>query len=74
MSPHRRRRIRGAGLIAAVAATLAPAAASAADFTVTTFADPPPDACAPADCSLREAIIAANAAPGPDRILLTAGT
>lgn len=34
----------------------------------------PPGSCAPDDCSLREAVIAANAAAGPDRIILGAGT
>ncbi len=48
--------------------------ASAADFGVTRFDDPPPDGCAVGDCSLREAIIDANAAPGPDAISLDTGT
>lgn len=45
----------------------------AADFTVTRFDDPVPGACAPADCSLREALLAANALAGNDRVLLAAG-
>ncbi len=57
---------------AAILATAVPA--SAAVFTPTRFDDPVPDACAPADCSLREAIRAANAAAGPDTIPLQAGT
>ena len=72
--PRRCRRVWSAGVIAAAIAAVAPASATAADFTVTTFADPPPGACAPADCSLREAVIAANAAAGPDRIVLGAGS
>jgi CSLREA domain-containing protein len=47
--------------------------AAAASFTVTRFDDPPPDGCAPADCSLREAVLAANASPGPDSISVPAG-
>lgn len=46
----------------------------AAPFTVTRTDDPPPDGCAPADCSLREAIVAANSDPDPDTITLPAGT
>ncbi|MEZ4862432.1 MAG: Ig-like domain repeat protein [Caldilineaceae bacterium] len=50
-----------------------PQAAWAATFTVTKPADTNDGACN-ADCSLREAIIAANAAPGADVITLPAGT
>lgn len=46
----------------------------AATFTVTRLDDPLPNGCSPADCSLREAMIAANANPGTDRIVLAAGT
>ena len=46
----------------------------AADFTPTRFDDPVPDASCPGDCSLREAIIAANASGTADRILLPEGT
>jgi CSLREA domain-containing protein len=61
--------------IAIVLTTIgATAPAQAAPFTVTRLDDPVPDACAPNDCSLREAIIAANAAPGADSITLEAGT
>ena len=45
----------------------------AATFTVTRFDDPPPGSCAQGDCSLREAIIAANGSPG-STIVLSAGT
>ncbi len=48
--------------------------AAATGFEVTRFDDPAPDGCAPGDCSLREAIIDANTAPGPDAILLGPGT
>ncbi|MBK8268691.1 MAG: hypothetical protein IPK83_10485 [Planctomycetes bacterium] len=46
----------------------------AAEFVVTRTDDPAPDGCAPGDCSLREAVIAANAAAGADTITLPAGT
>lgn len=48
--------------------------AHAAVFTVTRFDDPAPDGCAPADCSLREAIIDANGNGQADTINLPAGT
>ncbi len=48
--------------------------ARASSIAVTRFDDPAPDACAPDDCSLREAIISANASPGPDDIVLLSGT
>ncbi|HEX5035757.1 MAG TPA: CSLREA domain-containing protein, partial [bacterium] len=47
--------------------------AEAATFTVTKTADTADGAC-DADCSLREAVIAANAAPGGDSINLPFGT
>ena len=50
----------------------APLAASAADLTVTTFADDYDGECSPTHCSLREAISAANAMPEA-RIVLQAG-
>jgi len=43
-------------------------------FTVTRTDDPPPDGCQPGDCSLREAIIAANNLLNPSTIGLPAGT
>src|SRR5215216_4717200 len=54
------------------AAGAAPAA-YAATYSVTKTADTAVGAC-DSDCSLREAIIAANAAPGADTITLPAGT
>ncbi|MBK9711279.1 MAG: Ig-like domain repeat protein [Kouleothrix sp.] len=54
-------------------AALPPGAALAATFTVTKTADTNDGAC-DADCSLREAIVAANAAAGADVITLPAGT
>ena len=63
---------------ATVAFTLLPASsASAAIFTVDRFDDPFPDqVCSESvanDCSLRDAVMAANASPGPDAIVLPAG-
>jgi CSLREA domain-containing protein len=43
-------------------------------YTPTKFTDSADGVCDVTDCSLREAIIAANAAPGPDIIELAAGT
>ncbi|MCX7556453.1 hypothetical protein OS187_06410 [Xanthomonadaceae bacterium JHOS43] len=56
-----------------LAALLLSPCAYAADFVVTRTDDPVPNGCAPTDCSLREALIAANAIEGNDRILLAAG-
>ena len=39
-------------------------------FRVTRTGDPPPNACKPRDCSLREAVIAANEALEQDTIRL----
>lgn len=55
-----------------VAAQLA-APLAAADFVVTRYDDPVPGACLADDCSLREALIAANAGSDLDRIVLSAG-
>ncbi len=49
-------------------------AASATDYHVTTYADPVPDFCVTIDCSLREAVRAANQGGSADRIFLSAGT
>ena len=45
-----------------------------ATFDVTRMDDPAPNGCAVGDCSLREAILAANAAGGADIINLPTGT
>jgi CSLREA domain-containing protein len=50
------------------------AVAGSTSFTPTRFDDPIPDGCVPTDCSLREAIIAANAASGETLISLQPGT
>ncbi len=66
--------MRGVG-VGVVAFLFAAAAAPlrAATFVVTTTADSDDGAC-DAACSLREAIVAANAAPGADRVVLPSGT
>ena len=48
--------------------------AYATSYTVTRADDPAPGGCTPTDCSLREAVIAANTNPGPDTITLPADT
>src|SRR5207253_7588365 len=48
--------------------------ATAATFVVTTTADTNDGACTVVLCSLRDAVIAANASPGADIITLPAGT
>jgi CSLREA domain-containing protein len=47
---------------------------SGATFVVTRFDDRNSGSCNPGDCSLREAVIAANTQPGADVILLPGGT
>lgn len=59
-----------AGLFAIIA--FAPTC-EAASFQVTRFDDPVPDGCAVDDCSLREAVLAANALPGADTVRLWSG-
>jgi CSLREA domain-containing protein len=53
-----------------LAAVVAPTA-SADFYAATKHGDHAPDGCTKSDCTLREAILAANANPGRDRILLT---
>jgi CSLREA domain-containing protein len=48
--------------------------AQASSFTVTKPGDTNDGSCTPADCSLREAVIAANGHSGPDTITVPAGT
>jgi predicted outer membrane repeat protein len=61
-----------AGCLAAVALLGIPSAASAVTFRPTRTDDPPPNGCKKKDCSLRDAVIAANAAQG-GMILLRPG-
>ncbi|MDQ3093440.1 MAG: hypothetical protein M3R46_17645, partial [Actinomycetota bacterium] len=49
------------------------ASANHADFNVTRFDDPAPDGCLVNGCSLREAIIAAEANPNPSTVHVPAG-
>jgi len=55
------------------AGAIGPATAQGA-LAVTRTDDPPPDGCAAADCSLREAVVAANAVGGPDTVVVPPGT
>lgn len=50
------------------------ASAVTADFIPTRFDDPAPDGCQPTDCSLREAIVAAETTPGANTVHIPAGT
>jgi CSLREA domain-containing protein len=54
--------------------SLALGPAHAATFTVTRLDDPAPNGCLAGDCSLREAVAAANALPGSDTVVLGSGT
>jgi CSLREA domain-containing protein len=60
-------------LLTVLALIVAPTPVRAATFTVTKTADTNDGVC-DADCSLREAILAANAAPDADTITVPAGT
>lgn len=53
---------------------VASAPAAAATFKPSRFNDPRPDGCKPSDCSVREAVIAANKRSGRDTIRLAKGT
>jgi CSLREA domain-containing protein len=65
-------RIRTGVALAASVALAAAANAHAATFTVTRLDDPAPGTC-DSDCSLREAVLAANAGSGGDTIVLPVG-
>lgn len=72
-----RRLLRAFLMIGLLAVWMPLQAASTWAFTIYTVSradDPVPDSCLPGDCSLREAIRAANAVPGADLIVLPAGT
>jgi CSLREA domain-containing protein len=56
--------------LAAMAAVLAPQVAFAKTYTVTRTNDPAPGACQANNCSLREAVLAANAHAGSDKVVL----
>lgn len=70
-------RMRSAAAVCALAASLVvivDAPARAAEFTVTRLDDPTPNGCLVEDCSLREAVLAANASSGADVIRMPSGT
>lgn len=64
---------RGA-VLALLPLALGSSPAVADEFVPTRFNDPPPNGCKPSDCSLREAIKAANNHGGPDKVTLSRGT
>lgn len=70
-SRNRRWALAGLGVCVCLAA---PASAAGATFEPTRKDDPEPGACKPNDCSLREALKAANASGSADKILLKGGT
>ena len=65
-------RVAWSAVMAVGMSLLAAPPANAATFTVTKTADTADGSCN-ADCSLREAVIAANDAPGPDTVVVPAG-
>jgi len=67
------RRLAGVLWLAVVVPALLPVPARAATFTITRTDDPAPDGCSASDCSLREAIVTANTAAGPDTIVVPPG-
>jgi hypothetical protein len=69
-APVRRWGIRIAGLAALVALVGVPASAAAKTFKLTSRGDHAPGACTAGDCTLREAVIAATALDGDDKILV----
>jgi CSLREA domain-containing protein len=64
----------GAFALAALGLGLIPGSAAAASFKPTRHDDPKPGKCKPDDCSLREAVIAANKHVGVDVVKLGRGT
>jgi hypothetical protein len=64
----------GSALCACVLLAVTAAPAPAHRYVPTRFNDPPPGACRARDCSLREAIRAAEKHPGRDKVILSRGT
>jgi hypothetical protein len=62
------------GFAAITLCAFLPVVGQAAEYRVTRFDDPIPNGCLRFDCSLREAVIAANATTAADLITLQAGT
>lgn len=73
MARPRHRAWRLALAVAVLAVTPAAVAQDARVLNVTRTDDPAPDGCRPDDCSLREAVAAANAQPGQDVVALPVG-
>jgi len=67
------RRAAGLALIGVVGSFAAAASAAADTYKPTRFDDPPPGKCKPSDCSLREAIDAANTDSNRDIVRLAKG-
>ncbi len=65
-----KRRMASTGALAAATLLATTVVADARTFEVTRTGDPAPGNCAPSDCSLREAVLAANERAGADRIVL----
>jgi CSLREA domain-containing protein len=63
-------RVLVAAFVALVAAFVTAASAGAKTYEVTKRSDHAPNGCKKKDCTLREAIIAANAHQGPDKVVL----
>src|SRR5215207_9428819 len=61
------------GIAAIAVATIVVPSASARTFEVNRLGDPVPDGCTRQECTLREAVIAANERSGPDAIVLRSG-
>ncbi|CAN5429869.1 hypothetical protein BH10ACT11_BH10ACT11_14840 [soil metagenome] len=60
-------------VLVSVGALATATSAAAVTYSPTTASDHVPHACNASDCTLREAVIAANRHPGPDTIVLRAG-
>jgi CSLREA domain-containing protein len=63
-------RVLVAAFVALIAALVTAAAAGAKTYEVNKRSDHAPNGCKKKDCTLREAVLAANARSGPDRIVL----
>ena len=67
-------RLAAVGVLLAACLLLMPSGARAAEFTVNATGDHTADACDATNCTVRDAIAAANAAAGADTITVPAGT